>query len=81
VPSASRQASTTGVTATHGNATAASQHPKKPGVTWIKQSKNWRARVEHEGIRYNLGFYTSWEDAATAVDEKREALRQQAHGS
>jgi hypothetical protein len=80
VPSvASRQASGFGVTATHGNAsTAASQHPKKAGVTWIKQSKNWRARVEHQGQRYNLGFYTSWEEAAAAVDGKRDALGQQA---
>jgi hypothetical protein len=49
------------------------------GVT--KVGKKWRARVEHQGQRYNLGFYTSWEAAAAAVDKKREELQQQARGS
>jgi hypothetical protein len=76
---ASRQISGTSVT-THGNASAAASNlPKKVGVT--KVGKKWRARVEHQGQRYNLGFYTSWDEAAAAVDKKREELQQQARGS
>jgi hypothetical protein len=77
---ANAAADSTAPSATHGNASStANNPPKKVGVT--KVGKKWRARVEHQGQRYNLGFYTSWEEAAVAVDKKREELQQQGPGS
>jgi hypothetical protein len=77
-PSAASRLASAGIgfSTTCENASAATSVPKKAGVTWIKESNNWRARVEHLGIRYNLGFYARWEDAAKAVDDKRQALGQ-----
>jgi hypothetical protein len=64
----------TTVDATTATVSAAASVPKKVGVTWIKESKKWRARVDHLGTRYNLGFHTRWEDAAKAVDDQRQVL-------
>ena len=54
-----------------------SGHPKKAGVSFCKKTHKWRARVEHDGNRKCLGFYSRWDDAAAAVDAERRALQAQ----
>jgi hypothetical protein len=70
---------TTTATATVATSAAAcpSGHPKKAGVSFCKKTHKWRARVEHDGNRKCLGFYSRWDDAAAAVDAERRALQAQ----
>jgi hypothetical protein len=38
------------------------------GVTWNKQKKSWRARIQADGVSRDLGHFKSEEDAARAYD-------------
>lgn len=52
--------------------------PRKPshntsgykGVSWLKQKKLWRARLEFKGKCYHAGFYLTKEEAALAYNRK-----------
>ena len=39
------------------------------GVYWVKENKNWRARIQVNGKKVSLGCYKNKEDAAKAYNE------------
>jgi len=43
---------------------------KYKGVSWEKATKKWRAQLQLRGRKYNIGRFTSEEEAAKAYDEK-----------
>lgn len=36
------------------------------GVTWFSQTRQWRARINVNGVRYSLGLFDTFDDAVTA---------------
>jgi hypothetical protein len=44
------------------------------GVGWKKQIGKWRARIEHNGKQYHLGYYDSFDDAVKARVEAAEKM-------
>lgn len=41
---------------------------KYMGVSWYEKFKKWRAIIQHNGKRYNIGSFTNEEDAKKAYD-------------
>ena len=58
------------------------QGPSKfVGVSWNKTSRNWSARINHDGKRQHLGCFEDEREAARAVDTEAHRLRgEDAHG-
>lgn len=44
------------------------------GVSWHKQTKKWRVRVNKFGKEYGLGLFENEKEAAVAYDEKAKEL-------
>lgn len=44
------------------------------GVTWSKDKRKWRAEIRHQKKHYHLGYHTTKEEAATAIESARITL-------
>lgn len=44
------------------------------GVRWFTRTRRWQARVKHNGIQYNLGYFRNFGEAVARVRAKREEL-------
>ena len=44
------------------------------GVTWNRRSKKWQARVWHYGRVISAGYFSTLEEAAVAVEAKRNEI-------
>lgn len=48
--------------------------PRCPGVYWYRRSRKWQGMFQHNYKYVHVGYFDSQDEAAEAVQEKKEAL-------